>query len=34
MSFMQTGFLGIFGEQVDAIDYYTARIEKLNSEVS
>ena len=30
----QTGFCGILGEQVDAINYYTSRIEKLTEEVS
>lgn len=34
MGSVQTGFCGIFGEQVDAIDYYTSRIEKLTEEVS
>ena len=30
---VQTGFCGIFGEQVDAIDYYTSLIEKLTHQV-
>lgn len=34
MRYVQTGFAGIFGQQVDAIDYYTARIEQLTQEVS
>lgn len=31
---MQTGFLGLWGNKVDAIDYYTSEIEKLSKEVS
>lgn len=34
MRFVQMGFCGIFGQQVDAIDYYTTRIEQLTQEVS
>lgn len=30
---LQTGFLGLFGKQVDAIDYYAAEIERLAKEV-
>lgn len=29
----QTGFLGLRGEKVDAIDYYSSNIEKLSEEV-
>ena len=32
--FYQTGFLGLFGEKVDAIDFYTSEIDKLSKEVS
>ena len=32
--FYQTGFLGLFGDKVDAIDFYTSEIEKLSKEVS
>lgn len=32
--FYQTGFLGLCGDKVDAIDYYTAEIDKLSKEVS
>lgn len=31
---VQTGFLGLSGEKVDAIDYYTSEVEKLSKEVS
>lgn len=31
---IQTGFLGLWGEKVDAIDHYIAEIEKLNDQVS
>ncbi len=31
---MQTGFLGCFGSEVDAIEYYKAEIEKIEKEVS
>jgi hypothetical protein len=30
----QTGFLGCFGSEVDAIEYYKAEIEKIGKEVS
>ncbi|XP_016493896.2 hyperosmolality-gated Ca2+ permeable channel 1.5 [Nicotiana tabacum] len=30
----KTGFLGLFGKTVDAIDYYTSEIEKLSKEIS
>lgn len=30
----QTGFLGLWGKKVDAIDHYIAEIEKLNEQVS
>ncbi|GMG98694.1 hypothetical protein Nepgr_000534 [Nepenthes gracilis] len=30
----KTGFLGIWGDRVDAIDYYTAKVEKLSKEIS
>lgn len=31
--YLQTGFLGLWGTKVDAIDYYAAEIEKLSQEV-
>ncbi|XP_016463052.2 hyperosmolality-gated Ca2+ permeable channel 1.5-like [Nicotiana tabacum] len=31
---LKTGFLGLFGKTVDAIDYYTSEIEKLSKEIS
>ncbi len=31
---MQTGFCGLFGRQVDAIEYYTTQIEKLTEQVT
>ncbi|XP_030533231.1 calcium permeable stress-gated cation channel 1-like [Rhodamnia argentea] len=31
--FTKTGFLGLCGEKVDALDYYTSEIEKLSKEV-
>ncbi len=31
---MQTGFCGLFGQQVDAIEYYTTQIEKLTEQVT
>lgn len=30
----QTGFLGLWGERVDSIEYYMSKIEKLSAEVS
>lgn len=30
---LQTGFCGLFGETVDAMDYYTERIEALKEQV-
>lgn len=30
----QTGFLGLSGEKVDAIDFYREEIERLSKEVS
>ena len=30
---MQTGLLGLWGKKVDAIEYYTSKIEKLSEEV-
>lgn len=30
---LQTGFLGLRGQKVDAIDYYAAEIERLTKEV-
>lgn len=32
--FYQTGFLGLWGEKVDAVDYHISAIEKLSKEVS
>ena len=32
--FFQTGFLGLCGTRVDAIEYYTSEIEKVSNEVS
>ncbi|XWS18171.1 hypothetical protein CRYUN_Cryun32bG0019600 [Craigia yunnanensis] len=32
--FMKTGFLGFWGEQVDAIDYHISEIEKLSKEIA
>lgn len=29
----QTGFLGLWGNRVDAIDFYTSEIERLSEEV-
>lgn len=34
MSCEQTGFLGLWGNRVDAIDFYTSEIERLLKEVS
>lgn len=34
MSYEQTGFLGLCGDKVDAIDFYASKIEKLSEEVS
>lgn len=34
MSYEQTGFLGLCGDKVDAIDFYASKIEKLSDEVS
>jgi hypothetical protein len=31
---LQTGFLGCFGPKVDAIEYYTLEIERVENEVS
>jgi len=31
---LQTGFLGLWGDRVDAIDFYTAVVNKLSEEVS
>ncbi|KAG8642261.1 CSC1-like protein At3g21620 isoform X1 [Manihot esculenta] len=31
---LKTGFLGLWGTRVDAIDYYTSEIEKLSKEIS
>lgn len=31
---VQTGFLGCFGTKVDAIEYYTSEIERIENEVS
>jgi hypothetical protein len=31
---LQTGFLGLCGSKVDAIDFYTAAIERLSRDVS
>jgi hypothetical protein len=31
---VQTGFCGLFGQQVDAIEYYTTQIEKLTEQVT
>lgn len=30
----QTGYLGLWGKSVDAIDYYESEIERLSKEVS
>ncbi|XP_010252492.1 PREDICTED: calcium permeable stress-gated cation channel 1 [Nelumbo nucifera] len=30
---MKTGFLGLWGERVDAIDYYTSKIDELSKEI-
>ena len=30
----QLGFLGLWGKKVDAMDHYTAEIEKLSEQVS
>ncbi|XP_020541220.1 calcium permeable stress-gated cation channel 1 [Jatropha curcas] len=32
--FMKTGFLGLWGKKVDAIDHYTSEIEKLRKEIA
>lgn len=32
--FYQTGFLGLWGRKVDAIEHYIFKIEKLSTEVS
>ncbi|XWS15539.1 hypothetical protein CRYUN_Cryun34aG0008700 [Craigia yunnanensis] len=32
--FMKTGFLGLWGEKVDAIDYHISEIEKLSKEIA
>ena len=34
MSYAQTGFLGLCGDSVDSIDFYTSKIEGLSEEVS
>lgn len=31
---LQTGFWGLFGKKVDAIDFYTSKIDKLCKDVS
>lgn len=33
-SIKQTGFLGLWGESIDAVDFYTAKIERLARDVS